>query len=458
MPTLLSASRSEPFPFPDMMGEEQPSPFKEIIKQLAAQAPKPYGAIPPLLKKRRKKSSGRHERELGTQKTSQQRRQERQRRQQQAEEKEQPQPQQKSSATPDPEQQKPMRRMSHVEDWIVVDSKESLPDDEEVEDKGRFKSFLYADFFTQVLPLHMPPPSLSAPPSEPIPIPGRPTLDGVQTMDEADDEELEEEEDDEDEEEDGIMSRPHHHRPHHNRHHHHHHHHRRKGRMHPHWKSDGEEEEEEEEDDDEDDLDDELSVKSAVLTESEKSLVRRHSISSFSKAQTPSTLTTPSYAMSSSPPQQSDMHQVRWVQTIAQLRRSLVLSSSVSSPSQQQQQQSPPSSVVSSSSSPATPYKPIKPSKKDGFIPMPPAPRRPASQRRRSEATTQPRFNPDTNTYTRDTRSNPDHLRIISSELNMIRARKLLSPLKPRGFLPRRKDPFVRGDRRRESNLRCELV
>ncbi|KAI8146078.1 hypothetical protein BJV82DRAFT_510196 [Fennellomyces sp. T-0311] len=276
------------------MGEEQPSSYKEIIKQLAAQAPKPYGAIPPLLKKRRKKSSSRHQKELASPETKQPQQEE----------------QQKSSATPDPEQQKPMRRMSHVEDWIVVDSKESLPDEEELIRKSPFQTFLSADFLTQVLPLHMPPPSLSAP-SEPIPVPGRPE---------------------------------------------------------------------------------------------------------------PSTSTTPSYVMSSSPPQQSDMQQVRWVQTIEQLRRSLVLSSS-----------------------------------KGNLIPMPPAPRRPASQRRRSEATTQPRFNPDTNTYTRDTRSNPDHLRIISSELNMIRARKLLSPLKPRGFLPRRKDPFVRGEHRRESRLRNEL-
>ena len=121
MPTLLSASCSEPFPIHDMMSEEQPSSYKEIIKQLAAQAPKPYGDIPPLLKKRRKKSSGRHQKEMGTQGKSRRRKH----RQQQQ--------QQKSSASPpDPEQQKPMRRMSHVEDWIVVDSKESLPDEEEL--------------------------------------------------------------------------------------------------------------------------------------------------------------------------------------------------------------------------------------------------------------------------------------------------------------------------------------
>ena len=289
----------------------------------------------------------------------------------------------------------------------------------------------------------MPPPSLSATPSEPIAIPGRPTTTGlresdlaqVQSVDEADDEDLEDdeglEEELDEEEDDEVQVIPRHH------------HTRLKGgrRMHPNWKSDGEEEDDDDDDDDDID-DDELSIKSAALTDNEKSLVRRHSISSFSKAQTPSTWTTKKPILSSSPPQQSNVHQVRWVQTLEQLRRSLVLSSSVSSP-------------VSSAT---TGSKPTKLTKKEGLIPMPPAPRRPASQRRRSEATTQPRFNPDTNTYTRDTRSNPDHLRIISSELNMIRARKLLSPLKPRGFLPRRKDPFVRGERRRESNLRYELL
>jgi hypothetical protein len=93
------------------------------------------------------------------------------------------------------------------------------------------------------------------------------------------------------------------------------------------------------------------------------------------------------------------------------------------------------------------------------LIPMPPPPKRPTSQRRRSEATTQPRFNPATNTYMRDTRSNSDHLRMITAELNMMRARKLLSPLKPRGFLPRRRDSFVRGDiSKRSSHLRHQVL
>lgn len=42
----------------------------------------------------------------------------------------------------------------------------------------------------------------------------------------------------------------------------------------------------------------------------------------------------------------------------------------------------------------------------------------------------------------RETRSNSDYLRMMASELQMIRARKLIAPLKPRGYLPRRRDAF----------------
>ncbi|KAF9934589.1 hypothetical protein FBU30_001353 [Linnemannia zychae] len=45
----------------------------------------------------------------------------------------------------------------------------------------------------------------------------------------------------------------------------------------------------------------------------------------------------------------------------------------------------------------------------------------------------------------RETRSNAAYLRMMAAELRMIRARKLISPLKPRGYLPRRKDPFQAG-------------
>lgn len=81
--------------------------YKEMIKQLAAQTiNKPYGDIPPLTKRKKKKEPTMR------------------------------------------------RRMSHIEDWIMVDSKESLPDEQELLSTDDF-------FLTHVLPLHMPPPSLS---------------------------------------------------------------------------------------------------------------------------------------------------------------------------------------------------------------------------------------------------------------------------------------------------------
>ncbi|KAF9550429.1 hypothetical protein EC957_000731 [Mortierella hygrophila] len=42
----------------------------------------------------------------------------------------------------------------------------------------------------------------------------------------------------------------------------------------------------------------------------------------------------------------------------------------------------------------------------------------------------------------RETRSNSDYLRMMASELRMIRARKLIAPLKPRSYLPRRHELF----------------
>lgn len=73
---------------------------------------------------------------------------------------------------------------------------------------------------------------------------------------------------------------------------------------------------------------------------------------------------------------------------------------------------------------------------------MPPPPKR---SPRRSVANSEPRIDLVSNTVRRDIRANPDHLRMIVAELNMMRARKVMCPLKPRGFLPRRKDVFVRG-------------
>jgi hypothetical protein len=92
MSTLVGMLPSKPIAIPKANNNStttaSPSSYKEIIKQLAAQTgTKPYGDIPPMLKKRRKKRQIRS---------------------------------------------KPIRRMSHVEDWIQVDSKESLPDEEEL--------------------------------------------------------------------------------------------------------------------------------------------------------------------------------------------------------------------------------------------------------------------------------------------------------------------------------------
>ncbi|KAF1796484.1 hypothetical protein V8B55DRAFT_1469863 [Mucor lusitanicus] len=224
---------------------------------------------------------------------------------------------------------------------------------------------------------------------------------------------------------------------------------------------DGEEDEEDGEEDDEDEEEEEDEEDAT-----DKMLNRKRSIPSFSKSQQPSTSMTKSYAMSTSPPSSSssstavmstsasstssteqEPSKSRWLETIAQLRRSLTLSNSRQQQQQQQQQQP--------QDSPDT--NPPSPARKSNFIPMPLPPKRNVRKKRRSEATTQPRFNPETNTYTRDTRSNPDHLRMISAELNMMRHRKLSSPLKPRGFLPRRTDAFIRGQQRKLSALKYEL-
>lgn len=245
-----------------------------------------------------------------------------------------------------------------------------------------FKNFLSGDFFTEVLPLHMPPPSLSERFGlEEEQGEGRKLHDDAQLSLELI-QEYDGMSDDDDEQVLGTS-----------------------------WKS-----------------------TSSVI---HKDLLRRHSISSFT-----SSTTTASYAVSSSPPHLSNTDHELWKETLAKLKRSLFVSPPPTPP------------PVPASTIPATKKKRTT----SKLIPMPIPPRRPISQKRRSEATTQPRFNPDTNTYTRDTRSNPDHLRMISAELNMMRGRKLLSPLKPRGFLPRRKDAFVRGAKRNRSHLMEEIL
>ncbi|KAI7906017.1 uncharacterized protein BX663DRAFT_498518 [Cokeromyces recurvatus] len=325
-------STSKPVAIPSQTENETIS-YREIIKQLAAQiTTKPYGDIPPPMFKKKKRTK-------------------------------------KEKVT---DSRKVMRRMSHVEDWIVVDSKESLPDEEELV-QSPIRNFLFGDFLTEVLPLHMPPPSLSKIEDKK---PSHEVILSLELLQEYDDDE-EEEEEEEKEYEKMIKGK----------------------------------------------------VSSPKLRETylkHKNSLRRHSISSFNLKKTPS-ITTASYAISSSPPQLSNTDSELWKATLVKLKQSL-----------------------------------SNTTKKKKLIPMPIPPKRPthglSQKKRRSEATTQPRFNPDTNTYTRDTRSNPDHLRMISAELNMMRARKLLSPLKPRGFLPRRKDIFIRGENRKMSRLMHEII
>ncbi|KAL9546526.1 hypothetical protein MBANPS3_006623 [Mucor bainieri] len=423
MSTALSFSHTDPVSIPNnnnnnnnsSNNDDDEQAYKDMIKQLAAQAPEPYGAIPPLTRRKDKDKSKQKK---------------------------------KKKKRSRKDKKTPIRRMSHVENWLAVDSKESIPDEEDLVHSSPFRNFLSTDFL--VLPLHMPPPSLSATvpdeemtrpsiPATPIdkkdlrpvlfpikqpPIQVIPITDS-RLMD--DDDEDDDEEDAEEDEEDG---------------------------------------EEDDEDEEEDEDDDETT---------DKMLNRKRSIPSFSKSQQPSTSMTRSYAMSTSPPSSSssststavmstsasstssteqEPSKSRWLETIAQLRRSLTLSNS----RQQQQQQKQQAQRDSSDTNPSTSTSSSSLStRKSNFIPMPLPPKRNVRKKRRSEATTQPRFNPETNTYTRDTRSNPDHLRMISAELNMMRHRKLSSPLKPRGFLPRRTDAFIRGQQRKLSALKNEL-
>lgn len=82
--------------------------YKKIIKQMAAQAPKVYGEIPPMAKKRSKTKKKKTKPAI-TMATAT-----------------------KTTAVTTNFPTPTSRRMSHVEDWIVVDSKESLPDEEDL--------------------------------------------------------------------------------------------------------------------------------------------------------------------------------------------------------------------------------------------------------------------------------------------------------------------------------------
>jgi hypothetical protein len=91
MSTTLSFTqhKSDPVPIPSNDNEEQA--YKDMIKQLAAQAPEPYGAIPPLMKRHKDKSKKKKKK-----------------------------------------RKVPIRRMPHVENWLLLDSKESIPDDQDL--------------------------------------------------------------------------------------------------------------------------------------------------------------------------------------------------------------------------------------------------------------------------------------------------------------------------------------
>jgi hypothetical protein len=103
-PTVVTLPPSDPIAIPGRIESEMS--YRDIIKQLAAQTTtKPYGDIPPLLNKRKKKK-----------------------------------PKKEKELPP----AKPNRRMSHVEDWISVDSKESLPDEQELVSLAVYNTFWYS--------------------------------------------------------------------------------------------------------------------------------------------------------------------------------------------------------------------------------------------------------------------------------------------------------------------------
>lgn len=78
-----------------------------------------------------------------------------------------------------------------------------------------------------------------------------------------------------------------------------------------------------------------------------------------------------------------------------------------------------------------------------------------SSPRSSSSAKKKPkkRHNPLKHHHARDIRVNSDHLRMIVAEANMMRAQKIVGPLRPRSYLPKRLDPFTSC---RPSSLRHE--
>ena len=102
MSTALSFSQTDPVSIPNKNNDDEQA-YKDMIKQLAAQAPEPYGAIPPLTKRKDKKKNKKSK-----------------------------------------DKKTPIRRMSHVENWLAVDSKDSIPDEEDLVSSDLNKLELFA--------------------------------------------------------------------------------------------------------------------------------------------------------------------------------------------------------------------------------------------------------------------------------------------------------------------------
>lgn len=105
--------------------------YRELVKQMTAQAPKPYGAIPPLIGRNKRKKKQKDETTVSNNHTQEDIRLVATRMANQNEQ---------NAARKPPL----MRSMSHVENWVAVDSKESLPDEEElVRIVKKYPAYLY---------------------------------------------------------------------------------------------------------------------------------------------------------------------------------------------------------------------------------------------------------------------------------------------------------------------------
>ncbi|KAI8577947.1 hypothetical protein K450DRAFT_249176 [Umbelopsis ramanniana AG] len=335
--------------------ESSSSSYPEIIRELASKGPQPYGTIPPRRRKRRRKSV----------------------------------PFEDTAITLDPpiDPQLPpariQRRMSHVEDWVKVDSKETLPDDDEL---TSVSLSLLAQLFSSsafqgahVLPLHVPPPNLSNP-SELLQEPS--LLDTLY-------------------EEDLTKAEA-----------------RSYSRLaitsgNYFWDA------------------------STTFTSNPGSLLNGNHETADLAYEDDIEVDTMSICM------EDATSVLPWAG--AQTKAHPVLSLATATAKRQMnhsQLQGGWLHRLRSSFGPSLTYDtprrtpPVRPNTR----PLPP--KRPS---RRSVANSEPRIDLHSNTIRRDIRANPDHLRMIVAELNMMRARKVMCPLKPRGFLPRRKDIFVRG-------------